>query len=100
MSTLRVAAVTFDWYPFDPLVRRIAGAAIDGGYSVDVICLRQPGEQPYENCEGVNVHRIPMNRGFGRSLPVTILSWCWFLLMSGIVLTRLHLKKRFDVVQR
>ncbi len=98
MSTLRVAAVTFDWYPFDPLVRRIAGAAIDGGYSVDVICLRQPGEQPYENCEGVNVHRIPMNRGFGRSLPVTILSWCWFLLMSGIVLTRLHLKKRFDVV--
>jgi len=98
MSTIRVAAVTFDWYPFDPLVRRIAGAAIDGGYSVDVICLRQPGEQRYENCEGVHVHRLPMNRGFGRSLPVTILSWCWFLLMSSIVLTRLHLKKRFDIV--
>lgn len=98
MSTIRVAAVTFDWYPFDPLVRRIAGAAIDGGYSVDVICLCQPGEQRYENCEGVNVHRLPMNRGFGRSLPVTILSWCWFLFMSSIVLTRLHLKKRFDIV--
>jgi glycosyltransferase involved in cell wall biosynthesis len=98
MSTIRVAAVTFDWYPFDPLVRRIAGAAIDGGYSVDVICLRQPGEQRYENCDGVHVHRLPMNRGFGRSLPVTILSWCWFLLMSSIVLTRLHVTKRFDIV--
>lgn len=98
MSTIRVATITFDFYPFDPLVRRIAGAAIDGGYSVDVICLRQPGEQHYEICEGVHVHRLPVNRGFGRSLPVTILSWCWFLLLSGAVLTRLHLKKHFDVV--
>ena len=98
MSTIRVATITFDFYPFDPLVRRIAGAAIDGGYSVDVICLRQPGEPRYEICEGVHVHRLPMNRGFGRSLPVTILSWCWFLLISGIVLTRLHIQKHFDVV--
>ena len=98
MSTIRVAAVTFDWYPFDPLVRRIAGAAIDGGYSVDVVCLRQPGESQFEICEGVHVHRLPMNRDFGRSLPFTILSWCWFLLISSIVLTRLHIKNRFDVV--
>lgn len=98
MSTIHVAAVTFDWYPFDPLVRRIAGAAIDGGYSVDVVCLRRSGEPRYEICEGVHVHRLPINRGFGRSLPLTILSWCWFLVMSSIVLTRLHLKKRFDVV--
>ncbi len=98
MSTIRVATITFDFYPFDPLVRRIAGAAIEGGYLVDVICLRQPGEQRYEICEGVHVHRLPMNRGFGRSLPVTILSWCWFLLISSVTLTRLHLKKHFDVV--
>ena len=98
MSKIRVAAVTFDWYPFDPLVRRTAGAAIDGGYSVDVICLRQLGEPRYEDCEGVHVHRLPMNRGFGRSLPFTIISWCWFLVMSSIMLTRLHIQKRFDVV--
>ncbi|MGZ3626757.1 MAG: glycosyltransferase family 4 protein [Ktedonobacteraceae bacterium] len=98
MSNIRVAAVTFDWYPFDPLVRRTAGAAIDGGYSVDVICLRQPGELRYEICEGVRVHRLPMNRGFGRSLPLTIMSWCWFLFMSSIVLARLHIQKRIDVV--
>ncbi len=98
MSSIRVAAITFDFYPFDPLVRRIAGAAIDGGYAVDVICLRQPGEQRFEICEGVHVHRLPMKRGFGRALPVTVLSWCWFLFISSIMLTRLHLKKRFDVV--
>ncbi len=98
MSTIRVATITFDFYPFDPLVRRIAGAAIDGGYAVDVICLRQPGEERYETCEGVHVHRLPMNRGFGRSLPVTILSWCWFLFIASLMLTHQHLKKRFDVV--
>lgn len=98
MSTIRVAAVTFDWYPFDPLVRRFARAAIDGGYAVDVICLRQPGEPQNEICDGVHVHRLPINRGFGRSLPQTILIWCWFLVLSSIVLTRLHLQKRFDVV--
>ena len=98
MSTKRVAAVTFDWYPFDPLVRRTAGAAIDGGYSVDVVCLRQPGEPHYEISEGVRIHRLPINRGFGRSLPLTIMSWCWFLVLSSIVLARLHFQKRFDVV--
>ena len=98
MSKIRVAAVTFDWYPFDPLVRRTAGAAIDGGCSVDVIRLRQPGEPRYEMYEGVHVHRLPMNRGFGQSLPFTVINWCWFLVLSGITLTRLHIQKRFDVV--
>ena len=42
MISLRVCAITFDWYPFDVLVRRTAEAAADAGYQVDVICLRQP----------------------------------------------------------
>lgn len=95
---IRVGAITFDWYPFDPLVRRMAEAAIDGGCSVDVICLRQQNEKGYEEYGGVHVHRVPMNRGFGRSLPVTILSWCWFMVLAGITITRLHLKHRYDVV--
>lgn len=95
---IHVGAITFDWYPFDPLVRRMAEAAIDGGCSVDVICLRQQHEKADEIYGGVHIYRVPMNRGFGRSLPVTVISWCWFLLLAGIAISRLHLKHRYDVV--
>lgn len=98
MTALRVAAITFDWYPFDPLVRRLAQAAADAGDDVDVICLRRKSEKRYEVCNGVRVHRMPMDRGFGRSLLWTLLEWCWFLILAGITVTHLHLKKRYDVV--
>src|SRR4051812_27106718 len=98
MSAIRVGTITFDWYPFDPLIRRLAEAAIDGAYSVDVICLRQAHEKSYEVCNGVHVYRVPMDRNFGRSLPVTVLSWCWFLLLAAFTVTRLHLKRPYDVV--
>jgi len=90
--------ITFDWYPFDPRVRRLAEAAKDGGFMVDVICLPQQGEKRYEVYNGVHIYRMPMGRGFGHSLPITILSWCWFLLLSGITITWLHLKHAYDVI--
>jgi glycosyltransferase involved in cell wall biosynthesis len=98
MASLRICAITFDWYPFDVLVRRTAEAAADAGYTVDVICLRQPGEIARESCKGVRVHRIPMYRSFGRSLPRTLLDWCCFLVLAGMMVTRLHLRRRYDVI--
>jgi len=98
MISLRVCAITFDWYPFDVLVRRTAEAAADAGYLVDVICLRQPGQKAHEICHGVQVYRIPMYRSFGRSLAFTILEWFCFLVSAGVMVTRLHLKQRYDVV--
>jgi glycosyltransferase involved in cell wall biosynthesis len=98
MSSLRVGMITFDWYPFDPRVRRLAEAACDAGDVVDVICIRQPGEKRFEIYNGVRIYRLPMGRGFGRSLPMTILAWVWFMFMAGVTITWLHLKHRYDVV--
>lgn len=98
MPPLRIAAVTYDFYPFDIRVRRMAEAAADGGDEMHVICLRQPGEPREEICGGVHVHRLPLGRGFGQSLPVTVASWTWFTLLAGAVLTRQHLRQRYDVV--
>ncbi|WIG59199.1 MAG: hypothetical protein OJF49_001946 [Ktedonobacterales bacterium] len=97
-DTIRVAAVTFDYYPFDVRVRRLAEAAADAGYDMDVICLREPGEARREVYNGVNIYRVPQHRGFGKALPLTVLAWCWFMLLSGALLTRLHLRRRYDVV--
>ncbi|MBO0780429.1 MAG: glycosyltransferase family 4 protein [Ktedonobacteraceae bacterium] len=98
MSDIRVCTITFDWYPFDPLVRRIAEAAIDGGYEMDVICLRQRGEKSHEVCNGVQVYRVPMDRGFGKSLFSTLLSWCWFIVLASVKVTLLHLRRRYAVI--
>lgn len=98
MISLHVGTITYDWYPADPRVRRLAEAAATAGYDVDVICLRQPEEARYEVYHGVKIYRLPMNRGFGGSLPATVLNWCWFLLMAALVITRLHFKHAYDVI--
>jgi glycosyltransferase involved in cell wall biosynthesis len=98
MSKIRVCNITFDWYPFDPLVRRLAEAAADGGNSVDVICLRQSHEMGHEVYNGVHVYRVPMNRGFGQPLLATIMNWCWFSLLAALYVTRLHLKNSYHVI--
>jgi glycosyltransferase involved in cell wall biosynthesis len=95
---LRVAEVTYDYYPFDVRVRRLAEAAADAGCDVDVICIRQELEPRRETYNGVGIYRLPIGRGFGRSLPFTVLGWCWFLLLAGVKLGRLHRKRRYDVV--
>ena len=99
MSSLRVCAITYDYYPFDILVRRTAEAVASGGYTSHVICIRDEGQKKYEVCDGVHVHRIPMRRGFGRSLPFTILEWITFLILAAIKVTRLHFKEKYDVIQ-
>lgn len=98
MSSLHVGTITFDWYPADPRVRRLAEAAASAGHDVDVLCLRQPDEKRYEVFNDVRIYRMRMNRGVGRSLPMTIGGWCWFLLQAGLIITRLHLKRAYDVI--
>lgn len=98
MSGLRVGFITFDLYPYEVRSLRLTEAAVDAGYSVDVICLRKPGEKNFAVHNGARVHRLPIDRPVGRSLPLTILYWCWFLLLAGITITRLHLKHAYDVI--
>lgn len=94
-----MCVVSFDWYPFLPRVLRLVQSAVDAGYTVDVICLRRPGEKSYDRHNGASIYRMPMSRGYGLSLPLTLLSWCWFLVLAGATLTRLHLKRAYDVIQ-
>lgn len=98
MTQLRVGAITYDYYPFDIRVRRMAEAAADAGYEMRVICLRDKGELPHETCNGVITDRLPFSRGFGRPLPLTVLSWIWFMLLAGTVITWQHIRRPYDVI--
>src|SRR5947207_1094234 len=84
MASLRIATITFDWYPYEVRALRTAQAAASAGYEMDIICLRQPQEKSYEVDNGVRIYRMPMSRSIGNSLPMKVLSWCWFLLLAAV----------------
>src|SRR5436309_15588307 len=98
MASSRVCVITYDWYPHEVRALRSAEAAVSAGYDVAVICLRQPDKKSYEVYNGVRIYRLPVSRCSGGSLLITLLHWCWFLLLAGITVTWLHLKRRYNVV--
>lgn len=98
MSLMRVGVITYDSYLYEPRVRRLSEAAADAGCQVDLICLGRPGEKRYEVRDGIHVYRLPMSRSASHSLPVTILLWCWFLLLAGVIVTWLHLRHAYDII--
>lgn len=98
MSSVRVAAITYDRYPFEPRAQREAEAAAAAGNVVDVICVRGPGQKRFDIYNGVRIYRMPMDRLYAGSLPKTILAWLWFALLAAIAVSWLHRKHRYDVV--
>jgi glycosyltransferase involved in cell wall biosynthesis len=98
MTQMRVCSITYDFYPYDIRVRRMAEAAADAGYEVRVICLRDKGEASHEICNHVIVDRVPLSRGYGRPLALTVLCWVWFMLLAGAVVTWQHFRHHNDVI--
>lgn len=96
--TVRVASITYDYYPFEMRVKRLSEAVAAAGFDMDVICLRDSNEKARETYNGVNIYRVAQRRGFGKPLPLTVLDWTVFMLRAGALVSRLHLRRRYDVV--
>ncbi|HEX5166446.1 MAG TPA: glycosyltransferase [Thermomicrobiales bacterium] len=96
-SAPSVCIVRHNYYP-DSHVRRDAEALVKAGYDVSVIALRGKGQRARETLNGVDVHRLPVERQRGSAL-----RYAWeyssFALLAFLRLTRLHLRKRFRVVE-
>ncbi len=98
MRPLRIAHITYDWYPHDILVRRVCEAAAADGVEVDVFCSRGPGEARVETRNGVQIYRLPNERLVAPALPIQLLSWASFMLLAGAAVTRAQLRRHYDVV--
>jgi glycosyltransferase involved in cell wall biosynthesis len=98
MRLLRIAHITYDWYPHDILVRRICEAAAAGGVEVDVLCSRAPAEPRVETRNNVRTYRLPIGRKLAPPLLVQLLHWGYFMLLSGVVATWMQVRRRYDVV--
>ena len=98
MRPIRIVSITYDFYPFDIRVRRMAEAAADAGYEMHVICLRDTGEAAHEVCGNVITHRVPFTRAYGEPLLRAITGWLWFTLLAAIVVGWQHLRHPYDIV--
>lgn len=87
-----------NYYP-DIRVERQARALVRRGHEVDVICLRGAGEAKRDTVDGVRLHRVPIRRQRGMGLRSQGLEYLSFLVYAAALVTVLHGRRRFDVVQ-
>ena len=86
------------YYPLDPRVRREVEALVDGGYSVDVLCLGQKGEPARERVGEVDVRRLRLSHQ-RRSIGRYLFEYSVFFLWAFAMASRLHVKRRYSVIQ-
>jgi glycosyltransferase involved in cell wall biosynthesis len=94
----RIAIVVHAIFPGDPRVRRQSDALVDDGYEVDVICLRQPGEESEERDGPLRIVRLPINRSFV-GFAGHIAEYLAFTAMVTWRLAREHRRRQYDLVQ-
>ncbi|HKP19598.1 MAG TPA: glycosyltransferase family 4 protein [Gaiellaceae bacterium] len=94
----RVCVVRQGFFPDDPRVRKEVLALLDRGFAVDVVCLRRQGEARRETWRGARVHRLPVPDRGGSAVNYALEYGLFFLLAFGVI-SALHLRRRFDVVQ-
>ncbi len=89
--------IAYTYYESDPRVIRMAEAALDGGFCVDVIALKRPGQLARESIRGANIYRV-QSRYRGSSLGKYMWGYAQFFLRSTVISTRLFVTRRYKVV--
>jgi glycosyltransferase involved in cell wall biosynthesis len=87
-----------NYYP-DIRVERQARALVRRGHEVEVICLRADGEPKRDTVDGVRLHRVPIRRQRGMGLRSQAVEYVSFLVYAAALVTLLHQRRPFDVVQ-
>jgi glycosyltransferase involved in cell wall biosynthesis len=94
----RVASIAFTHYDSDPRVRRMATALADRGDEVVAVVLRNEGQSRVRSVDGVEVVGIRIRQYRGGNALVYLGQYLAFFFAAMFVLTRLHLRRRFDLV--
>jgi glycosyltransferase involved in cell wall biosynthesis len=86
-------------YPVgEPRVQRLAAAAVEAGYEVDVVCLRHTGEQAREVVECVDVHRLPLSHDRSSRASAMAVEYLAFAALATAKVAQLTARQRYDVV--
>lgn len=93
----RIGMVVHAYYLRDARVIRYAEALSGAGHTVDVVCLQDPNEPPYEMVNGVGIHRVRFERRRGGKL-YYIWEYIWAFILFTIKLTRLEFRQHYDII--
>lgn len=94
----KVCLIRHGYYPRDPRVRKEAEALIDKGFEVDVVCLKNVGEKPRDNVQGVNIYRLPLCRQ-RKGIVRYIFEYTISFVLFTVVVLLLYFKKKYVVIQ-
>jgi glycosyltransferase involved in cell wall biosynthesis len=87
-------------YPLgEPRVEREAQALINGGYEVDVLCLRKDDELLFEVIDGVNIHRLPVKRDKSRGRAAQLVEYLAFFMLVVLRLLSLQPRRKYKTLQ-
>lgn len=93
----KILMVVYSYFPQDARPRREAEALINAGYTVDIICLRQPDQTKFENIYGVNTYRVNLSKSRSSKRKYIFL-YANFFIRSFFLLNKLFLKNRYSVI--
>jgi glycosyltransferase involved in cell wall biosynthesis len=86
-------------YPVgEPRVAREARAALDAGWEVDVVAMRNRGEPSQERVDGVAVFRLPIAHMRGAGARAAAREYLGFTVLASARIARLAARRRYDVV--
>ena len=94
----RICMVAYTAYTKDTRVRREAEALVDRGDVVDVICLREKGEE-IRRFNGVSLFQVRTGRYRGSSATKYLAKYFQFFVAASLRLAFLHLKKPYEIIQ-
>jgi glycosyltransferase involved in cell wall biosynthesis len=80
---------------------RVAGealAAIDAGWQVDVVAMRNPGEPAEEIVDGVAVIRLPISHTWGAGALATAREYLGFTALASGKIATLTVRRRYEVI--
>ena len=94
----RVCVLRQYFVPLDARVYREVTSLAEAGYEVDVICQRGAGEAMREKDGAIQYWRLPVPRW--RSNPLLqLVEYALFFAAAATLVTLLHLRRRYSVVQ-
>ncbi len=94
---MNVCMVAYSFYETDNRVRRYAEYLASLGNNVDVIALRNPNQNKFENIKGVNVYRLQKRKFDEKGLYQYFSRILVFMIRTKLFIIKKHLRERYHI---
>lgn len=98
MTKQRIAVIAHNYYPGGVREQREIDALVDAGYVIDLICLRDSGQNMKEIRVNLQIYRVPI---FHKRSGIVryILEYLLFFIASFLIISLLQIKHNHSLVQ-